>query len=265
MVWDYFAYVDAVLSPESGLTTAQRTVAFVMARYGEVCWASQQALAERTGLTARSVHAQQKQLAGLGWLRGEGTTATRTKAWRLTISNRNDVQGNRNDVHPEPVSDKNDVPVRPEIGSDKPETVSGETLNDVPIKEPSERVLKESLKEGEAAPTQGMLTETYEGVYHKAFEVMRMIPQWPQSRERAAADWLADEQLTSGHAYSAAIDIKSKYNPKSMVDLVATLVKWARISRDGENRRNGNGAKSFHERRVEMEKGASRGRPIESV
>jgi hypothetical protein len=81
MAWDYFTYVDAVLSKESGLTPPQRLVLITMARYNEFCWASNATIGIRTGLHRVTVNHAQHAAEKAGWLVKDGS-----KGWRLCVA-----------------------------------------------------------------------------------------------------------------------------------------------------------------------------------
>jgi hypothetical protein len=68
LTWDYFAFVDAVLSEASGLKAPARLVATTMARRGATCYDSYASLAKRTGLARRTVFTAIQELVVAGWI-----------------------------------------------------------------------------------------------------------------------------------------------------------------------------------------------------
>jgi hypothetical protein len=82
MSWDYFKYVNAVLSPDSGLAPSPRLVAVAMARRGEFFFESHATLAGRTGLSRRTVWQSIKDLESSGWIK-RGDEQRQTVVWVL--------------------------------------------------------------------------------------------------------------------------------------------------------------------------------------
>ena len=87
MNWDYFKYVDTVLSKEHGLTPSQRLLLTTMARYGKHCWASYATLAARTGLHRVTVIHTAQTLAITGWL-----AKASDKGWVLLVASDNQLR-----------------------------------------------------------------------------------------------------------------------------------------------------------------------------
>jgi hypothetical protein len=100
-------------------------------------------------------------------------------------------------------------------------------------------VLEESREE--ESREEEIQTPSYDGVYLKAFSVLRAIKAWPLGREQVAHEWLVRDEVSEEHAYKAAMALKSQYKSTKHKDLVATLVGWGNNEKKWEAERgNGN-------------------------